>query len=85
MIIYVQPEYNHYVNIRGEIHKYVMNSQFDIPEERKKTDRNIDVNLHECLMYECKFIFSGCDRNYKKPIIKSDKRKCVEYKHKNSI
>lgn len=74
---------NFYWNIKGELVKYRMCSDYDTPKEREKSNMNLDIIMHECSMYECKFIFSGCNRKFKKQFDKKDNRKCTEYKHKN--
>ena len=76
-------KYYYYKDIHGITHRYLMASDYDTPEKHENMSRIIDEKMHECSMYECKYIFSGCDRVYKKPIDKKDNRRCIEYKHKN--
>jgi len=74
---------NYYHNIQGDLVRYEMTSDYDTPESREQIDRDLDFQMHECVMYECKFIFLGCNRKFKAPNNKKDMRKCVEFKHKN--
>lgn len=76
--------YNYYTDIKGVRHKYLMCSDYDTPDKREKMDKSLDSQMHECSMYECKHIFSGCNRRYKRPTALKDERRCTEYKHKNT-
>lgn len=74
--------FNCYVNHKGRLIWYYMNSDKDTPMSRFSIDKSLDYTMHECNIHECIYFFT-CNRTYRQPVVNEDKRKCIEYKHIN--
>jgi hypothetical protein len=73
---------NYYLNVKGYIIKYMMQSDSDTPEVRRQHSIDNDFTMYECNIHDC-FKFNDCNRIYKRPKGKRDVRNCIEYKHFN--